>query len=359
MPDRLRWLAALEHQLRQSIRQNTAELAPQCQFIAAFLVALLAERTISLAWIAQAMPTDAQPESNRKRIQRFLDDARATPCTFARIIATYLPARRWIVAIDRTNWFWGKTPLNLLVLAVVEQGVAIPLIWMPLPRDGASDTVQRIALLSQFLTLFGRTRIEYVIGDREFIGKDWIGWLHEAGVPFRLRLRCCDVVTDSRGHAFETAALFPRTIACRAHRFDLWGTPVYLGGKPLPTGDWLVIASSAAGPLLEDYRHRWKIECLFQALKGRGFRLEETRICQPRRLSALIGLLTLGYLWCVCVGNRLPETVCPSLGKSGRLRQSVCRRGMELVHRVVLGMVRQPTLHEMESAMKAFTPGKT
>jgi hypothetical protein len=158
MPDRRRLLDALERQLRQSI----GELAPQCQFIAAFLVGLLAERTINLAWIAQTMPTDAQPESNRKRIQRFLDDARATPTAFARIIAAYLPARPWILAIDRTNWFWGKTPLNLLVLAVVEQGVAIPLLWIPLPREGASDTTQRIALLCQFLTLFGRTRIEYV-----------------------------------------------------------------------------------------------------------------------------------------------------------------------------------------------------
>lgn len=355
MPDRRRWLAALERQLRQSI----GELAPQCQFITAFLVALLAERTISLAWIAQVMPTDAKPESNRKRIQRFLDDARATPVAFARLIAAYLPARPWILAIDRTNWFWGKTPLNLLVLAVVEQRVAIPLLWIPLPRDGASDTAQRIALLSQFLTVFGRTRIDYVTGDREFIGREWIGWLHEKEVPFRLRLRCADIVTDQRGQAFEVAALFVRTISCRTQRFDLWGTPVYLGGKPLPTGDWLVIASSAAGPLLEDYRNRWKIECLFQALKKRGFHLEETRVCQPRRLSALIGLLTLGYLWCVCAGDRLPETVCRSLGKSGRPRQSVCRRGMELVHRVVLGMVQQPALHEIEGAMKALTPTKT
>lgn len=213
MPDRLRLLEALERQLRQSI----GELAPQCQFITAFLVALLAERTISLAWIAQVMPTNAQPESNRKRIQRFLDDARATPTAFAKIIGAYLPARPWIVAIDRTNWFWGKTPLNLLVLAVVENGVAIPLLWMALPREGASDTAQRIALLSQFLTLFGRTRIEYVTGDREFIGKDWISWLHEKGVPFRLRLRCCDVVTDQRGRALEAAALFTRTVSCRAH----------------------------------------------------------------------------------------------------------------------------------------------
>ncbi len=69
--DRLR---SLESQLRHC----TGSLAPFCQFLAAFLVALLAQRTLSLAWIAQAMPTSAQPESNRKRIQRFLEDRRVT-----------------------------------------------------------------------------------------------------------------------------------------------------------------------------------------------------------------------------------------------------------------------------------------
>jgi len=44
---------------------------------------------------------------------------RLTPATFAPIVAAFLPASPWIVAIYRTNWFWGKTPLNLLVLAVV------------------------------------------------------------------------------------------------------------------------------------------------------------------------------------------------------------------------------------------------
>ena len=115
-----------------------------------FLLALLAERTVSLPWIATVLPTGATQESNRKRIQRFLDDTRVTPTAFAKIIVDFLPASGWILVMDRTNWFWGKTPINLLVLAVYCNGVAVPFLWMHLERDGASDTPQRIALSSPF-----------------------------------------------------------------------------------------------------------------------------------------------------------------------------------------------------------------
>jgi hypothetical protein len=360
-PNRLRYL---ERQLHQSI----GTLAPFCQFVpflAAFLVALLAERSVSLAWIAQALPTAAKPESNRKRLQRFLEDRRLTPATFAKIVAVFLPPTPWIVALDRTNWFWGKTPLNLLVLAVVltskdraDRSVAVPLLWTPLPRDGASDTAQRKALLSQFLGLFPRQQVEYVTADREFIGGEWIAWLLKEQIPFRIRLRKDDLVADSQGEMWEVAALFEqRGSPCRKRPFLLWGTWVYLGGKRLTGEDnFLVIASDAPGALLQDYRRRWTIECLFQALKGRGFHLEETRVTDPHRLSVLLGLLAVGYLWCVRAGQALPERVSLSLG---RLRKSACRRGLDLVHQVALGMARQPEPWQWEHALRCLRPYKT
>ncbi len=229
---------------------------------------------------------------------------------------------------------------------------------MPLPRDGASDTEQRKTLLARFLSLFARSRFDYVTADREFVGADWMAWLIEQQIPFRIRLRKDDRVSDAKGQVWEVAALFDhRSISCRKTPFTLWGSRVYLGGKPLPKEDaYLVIASNTAGPLLEDYRRRWKIECLFQALKGRGFQLEQTRVTQAHRLSALVGLLTLGYLWCVCAGRAVPAQICPSLG---RLRQSLSRRGLDLLHRVAMSLVRPPMQWQREHAFRCFTPRKT
>ncbi len=213
-------------------------------------------------------------------------------------------------------------------------------------------------MLSQCLILFGRHKIAYVTADREFIGGAWIGWLQKQRIPFRIRLRKEDLVTDSHGQVWEAAALFERRhSACGKAPFVLWGQRVYLGGKRLPGEDaFLVIASDVPGSRLEQYRQRCKIECLFQALKGRGFHLEETRVTEPHRLWALLGLLTLGYLWCVCAGQALPEHVCGCLG---RLRQSVFRRGLDLVHQVALGMARPSDRWQWEHALQCLKSGKT
>lgn len=258
--------------------------------------------------------------------------------------------------MDRTNWFWGKCPINLLVLAVHCQGVATPLLWRHLQREGASDTEQRKQLLGEFVRLFGSHRIHYITGDREFIGEDWIAWLHKRDLPFRLRLRVSDLVADHRGRLYEVSSLFSRSMKCRKGKWLLWGTWVYLGGKPLKTGDYLLLASSHRGNLLEDYRRRWSIECLFQALKGRGLDLETTRVILPDRLCRLLGLLALAYLVCVCIGEGIPESVCKA---TNRLRKSVVRRGLEVAHRVSLWLVGPPTPFETQAFLRAFVPCKT
>lgn len=345
-------LRSLERILRQSI----GPLAIHGNLIARLILAILAQRTISMPWISIALNTATLPESNRTRIRRFFDDCRVSPEAFARIIAAFLPGTPWILALDRTNWFWGKTPVNLLVLAVVFNKCAVPLLWLPLEHQGNSDTKLRIKILSLFLQLFSSTKILYVTGDREFIGKDWLSWLKTNKIPFRLRLKNDTLVLDERGRFWEVSALFKRANRCKAGVFLLWGTPVYLGGKPLGEGKWLVIASSHPGDLLEDYRRRWEIECLFQALKGRGFDLECTRITEPHRLSALLGILALAYLLCIRAGQAVAEQVGAT---TGRLRKSVFRRGLERLHRVAIAFSDSPSETQWRDFYQAFLPGKT
>jgi Transposase DDE domain len=342
--------------IQRLMREIIGELAPHCQFIVLFLVAMLAERTVSLAWIATVLSPTATEESNRKRIQRFLEDTRVTPESFATLIAKFLPTSSWILVVDRTNWFWGKSPINLLVLAVLYNGAATPLFWMNLERNGASDTAQRIELIQKFLDLFGAIKINYVTGDREFIGADWIQWLDKRKISYRLRLRQTDQVTDRRGRVFKVADLFTRSHKCRKGQFLLWGTLVYLGGKPHFDGDFLIIASSQAGNLMEDYRNRWSIECLFQALKGRGFHLEETRVVEPVRLCRLFGLLSLAYVVCVHLGQSVAEVICKS---TGRLRRSVARRGLQIAHRIALYLVGPPTERQLQQFLQVLTSCKT
>ncbi|CAM0816742.1 transposase [Acinetobacter baumannii] len=54
------------------------------------------------------------------------------------------------LTLDRTNWKWGKRDINILMLAIVYRGIAIPIVWTLLNKRGNSDTKERIALIQRF-----------------------------------------------------------------------------------------------------------------------------------------------------------------------------------------------------------------
>jgi hypothetical protein len=56
----------------------------------------------------------------------------------------------------------GKAELNLLVLAVVYQGVAFPLFWTVLGKAGNSNLRERQSLLLRYLSVFGQESIAYL-----------------------------------------------------------------------------------------------------------------------------------------------------------------------------------------------------
>ena len=79
--------------------------------------------------------------------------------------------------------------INFLVLGIVREGVAYPLLWTLLPKAGASNAEERIALLERFLALFGSGAVRFIAMDREFgTSKRWVQWLGQRGLDFRLRL---------------------------------------------------------------------------------------------------------------------------------------------------------------------------
>src|SRR4051794_15953317 len=75
------------------------------------------------------------------------------------------------------------------MLAIIHNGIAIPVMWDVLGRAGTSTTAQRSALLSRFCAVFGEAAIVGLIADREFIGTAWMTSLAERDIPFILRIK--------------------------------------------------------------------------------------------------------------------------------------------------------------------------
>ncbi len=130
MPAELR---SLEQKLSESIDWNQARI----KFLARFLVALIATKTVCLSQIASVFSGEAQPASHYKRIQRFLRGFDMDFAALARLVAFLTGVEApWVLSLVRTNWKLGKTEINFLVLALVHQGVAFPLLWSALEKRG-------------------------------------------------------------------------------------------------------------------------------------------------------------------------------------------------------------------------------
>ncbi len=344
-------IETIEHQLQ-------ALGLPFAQHFARALVALLSGRKISLHQVVHLMPGNQNPEANRQQMRRCLDHQTTTACVWTRAIAALLPKGKWILALDRTEWKRGTTTINLLVLAVVVHGCAVPLLWSVLPSPGASDTAERKNLLGRFVALLGKERVRFVTADREFIGRDWIGWLLEQGLAFRIRVKAGEWLRHADGREKRGSEWFAlQACRCKTCPMTLWGMHVYVGGKRLQGGEYLVVISSEKGDLLSEYRLRWKVETLFQALKGRGFDLESCRLFQERRLSGWFGLLALALCWCLKVGRRLDESTPLPLKKHGRRAISVFQRGLGELQALVSSLAGRPCYARFGRVTQELCPG--
>ena len=79
---------------------------------------------------------------------------------------------------------------------------------------------------------------------------------------------------------------------------------VYLSGLRLSDGELLIVASHQLTPdAVKIYGLRWEIGTLFGCLKGRGFKLEETRVVGYLRIKKLLVLPVIAFCWSHKVGE--------------------------------------------------------
>src|SRR5205807_561924 len=163
--------------------------------------------------------------------------------------------------IDRTDWYLGETPLNVLLLGIAHEGVTFPLLWAVLPKKGCSDTAERIALLEEYLRWFGRSSIQFLCADREFVGLDWFAYLRREGIPFRIRVRANTKMTNGRGQSVQARRLFRRgrvgeAISLMGARRVL-GQRLFVMGVRLARDEYVIVcAPEESAALLEDYARR-------------------------------------------------------------------------------------------------------
>ena len=130
--------------LRQTLKPLLGWHGARLSFLALFLIALLRVKTINLVELATGFRTHAKTNSNYKRLQRFFKDFELDYGAIAKMIVSLMEIPQpWILSTDRTEWSFGQTRFNILMLGVVHEGVADPLLWEMLEKKGNSNSNER------------------------------------------------------------------------------------------------------------------------------------------------------------------------------------------------------------------------
>jgi hypothetical protein len=123
--------------LRNTLRPHLGWHGARLSFLDSFLIALVRVRTVNFSELAVAFGGSAHPDSHYKRLQRFWGTYlfEVTEITQTVVALMKIP-EPWVLSIDRTDWQFGKTVFNILMLGVVHDGVAFPLVWLMLDKKG-------------------------------------------------------------------------------------------------------------------------------------------------------------------------------------------------------------------------------
>jgi len=261
---------------------------------------------------------------------------------YARFVVSQLKKdEQYYLVIDRTNWKFGKTNINILMLGIIYKKNAIPLYWEMLEKGGSSSTKERKDLLAKAITLLGKDRIKALLGDREFIGVKWFKYLIEQEIEFHIRvpkiIKKGSVLQKGRktiNHLFRFLKLYGKLDYPR--EVNILGFRLFVSGMRSKNDDYCVIVSSKSNlDSLTKYQQRWTIENLFGAFKTRGFNFEDTHFKNLEKIKMLIVFISIAYLWSILVGLWLDAVISIKIKTHGRKAISVFRYGFDYLTYII------------------------
>jgi hypothetical protein len=212
-------------------------------------------------------------------------------------------------------------------------------------KRGNSDYKDRIQLLKKYIATFGKQTIECVLGDREFIGKNWVEWLDHQQIPYVLRIKeNGQYIGKKNGKMVKAASLFKSLPVDKAKylgKRKIGKTDTYLSHmsilKATNHQKVALIHSSHIKEPFQLYRRRWEIELLFKIMKTSGFDLEATHITLASRLETLLAIVAISCCFAYRVGIYDIQEKPPKLKKHGYKPFNTVRFGLDLLIDMIRG----------------------
>jgi len=301
--------------------------------------------------IANAFDSEVETDSVYRQIQRFLKNENAVSIDYLKLLKLKGKLK---ILIDRTEWKFGSTWVNILTLSVAYKNVAIPILWEVVNHKGNATAAEHKAIIEKFAAEFGIQRIWRVYADREFGSYELFAYLIEHNIDFHIRLKTSH---KSGGRSFlQIWRNADQKVKLRGKvKIEVFGLEVYVScvkyqknGKT----EYLIVASNEENKYaIEEYKVRWQIETMFGCLKSRGFDFEATHITMPEKISKLLMLLALGLCLGMLMGEfrvEITKQVKMKLKKNKRYAKSLFRIGLDTLQNLLFNYRKPKKYRELE-----------
>jgi len=344
----------LSELLDNKIKKNGSQLnKSRLNLMSMVIIALCKVQNVSFHKLAIAFDTESKADSSLRRLQRFIASFQLCRDLIARLIFELLPEKTNLkLVIDRTNWKFGEQNINVFMLGITYRNVAFPLMFSMLNKKGNSNSKERIELIDRFIRLFGKECIDCIMGDREFVGEEWIDYLNVNGLRYYLRIRNNFKVYLPKKHEsipvnwmFSGLKIgeirhYPRIVKVNGVYCYISGTLSQKRGEK--TELLIIISYNKNEQSFLNYKERWQIETCFRAMKSSGFDIENTHLKDVDRIEKLLNLVMISFIWCYKIGDYLDKYVRPiTIKKHGHRAKSVFKYGLEYISNLLLNTQRE------------------
>ena len=321
------------------------------RFFGMFICALCKVQSVCFEKLATSFESDAKRDSSLRRIQRFMASYALDTDLIARLIFKMLPHEPpYRLAMDRTNWQFGQTDINVLTLAIVYQGVAFPVLISMLDKRGNSDTPERIRIMNRYIKLFGQETIDCLLADREFVGERWITYLNLHRIRYYIRIRENFYIDNPRNGEKIKASVMFSDLKCGQSRYCLRiyrvnGQLCYLSASKVKDKNGkpelqIIISFNQPENAQQSYKERWQIETAFRGMKSSGFNIEDTHLTDLERIEKLFSIAMVAFAWAYVVGVFVNENIKSiRILKNGKRAKSLFKYGLEIIATALLNPI--------------------
>lgn len=273
------------------------------------VVGLIQSRQVHLSAVALMIPSTAQAAGRIMQLRRWLANPRVEPRTLYRpLIQPTLQqwrGRSLFLIIDGS--YLAGERLQVIRIAWSHAYRTIPLAWQVLTQRGNVKVSTCRALLDEAASLIGRRTRVTLLADRGFRGIAWARACRQRDWNYIIRLTANTSVTLDGGRVRRARDLAPkRGERCYYTNVRVtWAKwPCHLALTWSAEGELVIVMTNLPPSkwILNHYLRRMHLEESWRDEKSGSFRLEATRLRDPKRVEALLLAVAVATLWLLQLG---------------------------------------------------------